>query len=67
MEKLTEQLDQLVNRIAHAEDFRSELMRLRSIYPFNKYEYIISNLLAQDKLSFEEYLQIRDDYIDRNL
>ena len=67
MEKLTEQLDQLVNRLARAEDFRSELIRLRSIYPFNKYEYIISNLLAQDKLSFEEYLQIRDDYIDRNL
>ena len=67
MEKLTEQLDKLVDHLAHADDFRSELIKLRSIYPFNKYEYIISTLLANDKLNFDEYLQIRDDYINRNL
>jgi len=67
MEKLTEQLDQLIDRLTYADDFRSELVSLRSIYPFNKYEYIISTLLAKDKLSFDEYLHIRDDYINRNL
>ena len=67
MEQLTEQLDKLIDRLAHADDFRGELMRLRSIYPFNKYEYIISTLLAEGKLTFDEYLQIRDDYINRNL
>ena len=67
MEKLTAQLDELVDRLAHAGDFRNELLGLRSIYPFSKYEYIISALLSNGKLSFNEYLQIRDDYINRNL
>ena len=67
MEKLTEQLDTLIARLAHSEKFQDELAEVRSIYPFNKYEYIISTLLAKGKLSFDEYLRIRDDYINRNL
>ena len=67
MEKLTEQLDDLITRLAHSENFRSELVAIRSVYPFSKYEYIISTLLANKKISFDEYLQIRDDYINRNL
>ena len=67
MERLTEQLDDYIDRLAHSEDFRSELAEIRSVYPFSKYEYIISTLLARRKLSFDEYLQIRDDYISRNL
>jgi len=67
MEKLTEQLDHFINRLDHSENFRDELAKVQSIYPFSKYEYIISTLLARDKLSFDEYLQIRDEYINRNL
>jgi hypothetical protein len=67
METLTEQLDDCIARLAHSEDFRNELAEVRSIYPFSKYEYIISTLLARGKLNFDEYLQIRDDYINRNL
>jgi hypothetical protein len=67
MEILTEQLDAFIVRLAHSEDFRNELAEVRSIYPFSKYEYIISTLLSQGKISFDEYLHIRDDYINRNL
>lgn len=38
-----------------------------SVYPFNEYEYIISTLLGFGKLKIDEYYQIRDDYIARNL
>lgn len=67
MEKLTEQFDELIKRLENAENFRKELETLRSIYPFNKYEYIISTLFSHGKITFDEYLNIRDEYINRNL
>lgn len=67
MEKLTEELDKFIERLENAQNFEEELEELKSVYPFNKYEYIISTLLSQDKLTFEEYLTIRNEYIDRNL
>jgi len=67
MEKLTEQLDELIKRLENSADFLNKLADLRSEYPFNKYEYIISTLLAHDKITYEEYLRIRADYIERNL
>lgn len=67
MEKLTAQLDKLIEKLENSKNFREELEQLVSIYPFSRYEYIISTLLSKDKLTFDEYLQIRDEYINRNL
>lgn len=67
MEKLTEQLDHFIERLENKENFREELDRLVSIYPFSKYEYIVSTLFSHGKIRFDEYLEIRDDYINRNL
>lgn len=67
VEKLKLQLEDIINRLASPEDLRGELDSLVSIYPFNEYEYIISHLLSADKLTIEEYYQLRNDYIDRNL
>jgi hypothetical protein len=67
MEKLRQQLDNLLNRLEHTEEFRAQLRELVSIYPFSEFEYIISHLLAADKLTLEEYHELRSDYIDRNL
>lgn len=67
MEQLTQQLDKLINRLDKAKDFREQLTQLRSVFPFSEYEYIISALLATNKMSFEDYLEIRDTYIDRNI
>lgn len=43
-----------------------QLERLKSVYPFNKFEYIISHLLADDVLTLDRYLDIRNDYLERN-
>jgi|SRR3990170_2268007 len=67
MEKLTKQLDKLIERLENSRDFREQLKRLRSVFPFSEYEYIISTLLSRKKLTFDEYLDIRNSYIDRNL
>ena len=67
MEKLTAQLDELLSRLDRASEIRSKLEELISVYPFSDYEYIISHLLAADKLAIEEYYQLRNDYLDRNL
>ena len=67
MEKLTEQLDILIKRLENSDTFREDLEQLVSIYPFSRYEYIISTLFSHGKLQFDEYLEIRDEYINRNL
>jgi hypothetical protein len=67
MEKLKAELDKMIDRLEQASDFRDQLESLVSVYPFNEYEYVISHLLATRKLSIEEYREIRDSYIERNL
>ena len=47
--------------------FRSNLETLVSVYPFNEYEYIIAALLAASKLTHDEYVELRDAYIARNM
>lgn len=66
MEKLREQLDELIERLENAEDFRVELENLNSVYPFNVFEFIISNLLGNNKLTLEDYNKIRKNYIEGN-
>lgn len=67
MDKLKAQLDELITRLDNEDDLRIRLSELISVYPFNEYEFIISHLLATQKLSLDEYYQLRDDYVDRNL
>jgi hypothetical protein len=67
MEKLKAELDNLINKLERAPDFRDLLESLISVYPFNEYEYVIAHLLAARKLSIEEYRELRDSYIERNL
>lgn len=33
---------------------------LYSVYPFNKFEYVISHLIATNTIDLQEYLDIRD-------
>lgn len=48
-------------------DLRDErLDDLYSVYPFNKFEYVISHLIATDTISLQEYLDIRNSYLERN-
>jgi len=67
MEKLQQELDGLLEKLLDGEQIRSRLDSLVSVYPFNEYEYIISHLLAKDVLSLDQYLELRDNYIARNM
>ena len=42
------------------------LNKLYSIYPFNKFEYVISHLLANNIISINQYYDIRNSYHARN-
>ena len=42
------------------------LDNLYSVYPFNKFEYIISHLIATNIISLQQYLDIRNSYLERN-
>lgn len=39
---------------------------LYSVYPFNKFEYVISHLIATNTIELQEYLNIRNSYLERN-
>jgi hypothetical protein len=67
MEKLQKELQKLIATLPNAEVFRSRLESLVSMYPFNEYEYIIAALLTAGKLSYDEYIELRDSYIARNM
>lgn len=45
---------------------KENLESLESVYPFNEYEYILSNLLGMDSIELRDYLEIREDYTNRN-
>jgi hypothetical protein len=38
----------------------------KSIYPFNEYEHLICHLMEKGELSYEQYIDIRTEYIDAN-
>ena len=67
MEQLAREIDELLRLLPNEQDVRNRLENLVSIYPFNEYEYIISNLLAADILTLDAYHELRDDYAARNL
>ncbi|HZL35695.1 MAG TPA: hypothetical protein VFC78_10325 [Tepidisphaeraceae bacterium] len=67
MQELKNELDRLLAQMPDADLVRESLGSLVSVYPFNAYEYIISHLLGKDVLTLDEYLELRDDYIARNM
>ena len=67
MEELRRELQALVGRLDAPDEFRNILDSLVSVYPFSEFEYMISHLLAAGKLTIEEYYEIREGYIQRNL
>lgn len=67
MEILENELTILIQNLKDKSDFKTILKNLKSIYPFSKYEFIISKLLADKVLTYNQYLNLRDEYIERNL
>lgn len=71
MEKLIEELDAKIKLLKknQGEKYNLEnsfLDTLYSVYPFNKFEYIISHLIGTGTISIQEYLSIRSKYLERN-
>ena len=48
------------------ENKENQIDDLISIYPFNEYEYVISNLLKCNKIKLNDYLEIRNEYLIKN-
>ncbi len=69
MEELRKKFDSLIESLGKKDhqELKTRLDNLVSVYPFNEYEFIISTLLGLHKLSLDEYYQIRDEYLDRNM
>ena len=64
---LKKQLDALLDQLPDGERIRETLDTLVSVYPFNEYEFIISHLLSRGILTLDQYLELRDEYIARNM
>jgi hypothetical protein len=69
MEKLKEHLLSLVQELEKEkhEQVMLRLENLVSVYPFNEYEFLISSLMGYGKITIDDYHELRDDYIARNL
>lgn len=71
MEKLVKELQNQIKRMKHITGNECNLTEsfldtLYSVYPFNKFEYIISHLIANHVITLEQYLEIRNSYLERN-
>jgi hypothetical protein len=69
MEQLKEKLIGLVQELEKErhDHVMQRLDDLVSVYPFNEYEFLISSLMGYGKISIDDYYELRDDYIARNL
>lgn len=69
METLISQLKERIQRLPEkmASELSDEILdKLCSVYPFNKFEYVISHLIAEKVITLDEYLKIRNTYLNRN-
>ena len=42
------------------------LDKLYSVYPFNRFEYVLSHLIAEGVITLDNYIDIRNRYLNRN-
>lgn len=71
MEKLISELKKQIKimdkRTAGEYNLTSEFLEnLYSVYPFNKFEFVISHLIGTQIISLQQYLEIRNEYHERN-
>lgn len=66
MQILNKQLNTYIKKLKDNNKLNTELKELYSVYPFNKFEYTISNLLSHNIITLDDYTDIRQEYIARN-
>lgn len=66
-DQLKEFLDELKKTNNEIDTINEDILdNLYSVYPFNKFEYIISHLIAAGIINLQQYLEMRNDYLQRN-
>ncbi|MDO4628181.1 MAG: hypothetical protein Q4C70_03275 [Planctomycetia bacterium] len=71
MEKLVNELKMQISEMNKQNGGKYNLSddvldNLYSVYPFNKFEYIISHLIGTDVITLQQYIDIRNNYLERN-
>ncbi len=71
MEKLIKELKRKISALNKASGNQYDLSdrvldSLYSVYPFNKFEYVISHLIGTNTITLRQYLDIRNRYLERN-
>ncbi|MDR2547210.1 MAG: hypothetical protein LBC96_06825 [Lachnospiraceae bacterium] len=71
MENLLEELEVYISALNESQpgkyDLTDEFLEnLYSVFPFNRFEYVISHLIANHILDLEQYYEIRCSYLERN-
>ena len=69
MDILQQKLNKLIEELSEdkKEVIKNRLHDLVSVYPFNEYEYIITSLMGFGKINLDDYYEIRDSYLSRNV
>lgn len=71
MEKLIEELKKDIAKMDKADKSKYDLSEKRleslySVYPFNRFEYVISHLISTNTITLNQYYEIRNNYLERN-
>lgn len=69
METLIKELEAYKKNLSTVERTQlsdSVLDKLYAVFPFNKFEYTISHLIAKNIISLDEYYEMRTEYLQRN-
>ena len=68
--ELTELKDRIIESFSGSAEQLQEVLELvaldHSVFPFNEYEHLICNSINRGCLTFEQYIEIRNDYISEN-
>jgi len=68
--ELTELKNRIISSFSGSKNDLNVVLQLveedRSIFPFNEYEHLICNLVNKSGLTYEQYIEIRTEYISEN-
>jgi hypothetical protein len=68
--ELSELKNRIIDSFSGTADDLNDVLELvekdRSVFPFNEYEHLICNLIEKGGLSYDEYIEIRSEYISEN-
>lgn len=68
--ELTELKDRIISSFSGSNEDLEEVLAIvekdQAIFPFNEYEHLICNLIERGGMSYEQYIEIRTEYISEN-